>query len=70
MEKKLTFSERIACLVLSHLKYDQNDEFIKCHWNDCVLALGCWILKGRDPIEFIAWVLDASPDDPVLAKLR
>lgn len=70
MNKKLTFRERMACAVLSKLKYNSNDEFYKCHWNDCVLALGCLLLKGRDPIEFIEWVLDIDPNEPALANLR
>lgn len=60
----------MACKVLSKLKYNNNDEFYKCRWNDSVLALGCLILKGRDPIEFIEWVLDVGPDEPALANLR
>ena len=71
MIDKLTFRERLACSVLSHLKYDmKTNEFIKCHKNDIILTLGGWILKGRDPIEFIAWVLDLEVDDPYLATLR
>lgn len=40
MEKKsITFMERMACRVLSHLRYNESDEFYKCWQNDLTPVL-------------------------------
>lgn len=63
MEKKLTFREKLACKVLSLLRWNEKDEFYKCNWNDSILAIAAWILKGRNPVEFMIWVLDIKKAD-------
>lgn len=63
MEKKsITFMEEMACRVLSCLRYNENNEFYKCWQNDLILDIAWIILGGRNPIDFIIWLLgDESP---------
>lgn len=62
----LTFREQLACSVLSKLKWrflpgsDTDTEFYPCKWNDTVMAIACWLLKGRDPEDFTISLLTRS----------
>lgn len=68
MEKKsITFMEKMACRVLSRLRYNENDEFYKCWQNDLILGIAWVILGGRNPIDFIIWLLG---DEPSLNNLK
>ena len=58
MKRKLTIKERMACLTLSHLKYDKDDHLTDCAENDRILRLAEILLDGRDPVEFAIWVID------------
>lgn len=52
MEKNLTWLERKACLLMSYLKYNEDDQFYKCRFNDMILNVACVLLGGRNPIDF------------------
>ena len=52
MKKHLTWLERKACLLMSHLKYNEDDQFYKCCFNDIILNAACVLLGGRNPIDF------------------
>lgn len=58
IRKNLKLNEKLACRTLAKLKYNDDGEFYKCRWNDTCLWIGKIFLKGRDPIEFIGWLLD------------
>lgn len=68
--KKLTWLEKKACRVLSLLKWNEQDEFYKCPYNDMVMRIASILLKGRDPVDFIVWLFDESYDNPALKGLR
>lgn len=68
MNKKLTKCERMACRILSHLKYNKQDEFYKCPFNDMLMNMACFLLHGRDPVEFIIWLLDVDQDEKVVLE--
>lgn len=62
---KLTFMERLACTVLSHLEYDhKTNEFLPTKRNGFILSTAKFILNGNDPIDFIAFVLSKEEDHP------
>ena len=70
-EKQLTFRERIAWLVLGKLRFDmKTNTFNKGRLNKSLLKIGGILLKHREPIEFVAWMLNESPDNPIIATLR
>lgn len=54
---RLTQEEREACTILSKLVYDRNDRFYKCDYNDAVLEEASEKLGGRDPIEFMGYLV-------------
>lgn len=62
-KKQLTFSEKMACKVMSKLRYNEKDEFYKCFWNDSIMWIACLFLGGRDPVKFAIWLLDQKKDD-------
>lgn len=62
--KKLTWLEKKACKVLSHLKWNEKDEFYKRPYNDIVMRIASILLKGRNPVDFMIWLFDESYDNP------
>ena len=51
-------TERRAALLLSKLRYDKKTgNFKKCRLNDFILKRAQKILSGRDPVNFMHWVL-------------
>lgn len=67
--KKLTWLEKKACKVLSHLKWNEKDEFYKCPHNELVMRIASILLKGRNPVDFMVWLFDESYDNPSLKNL-
>ena len=53
---ELTVFEKLACSILSKLKYDENSHFYKCKWNSFILLIAQLIL-GRDSLSFMQQVL-------------
>lgn len=60
--KQLTFRERLACKILGTLKYNENDDFYKCPYNDFVMWIAS-LLLNRDPVEFIIEILELDPEE-------
>lgn len=51
-------TEKHAALLLSKLRYDKKTgNFKKCRYNDYILKRAQKILGGRDPIDFMRWIL-------------
>lgn len=69
-KKQLTLKEKMACNVLSHLRYNDCDEFYKCTYNDYLLTIASTLLGGRDPVEFICWLCDEDLDNPAIKNLK
>lgn len=56
IEKTLTSREKWACRTLSHLR-SERELFIDCPMNRAILKAAKWMLNGRDPVDFIEYVL-------------
>jgi hypothetical protein len=60
-EKKLSLRERLACLTVCLLKWNENEEFYECDWNNSVMTVASKLLKGQDPVAFMLWLHDDDP---------
>ena len=64
---KLRWNERLVCRVMSHLRYDKDDWFYECPYNDTLCRISWFLLGGRDPIKFMVQVVEECED--ALAEL-
>ena len=64
-------NEKLACKVLSHLKYSKVlAKFYKCKKNDFILQTAKILLHGEDPINFIIKVLNVNDEEIMEAGLE
>ena len=59
---KLTWRERMACRVMTNLKYNRKNKFYKCWQNDTILTVAKLLLR-RDPVKFVIDILELNEGD-------
>lgn len=59
---KLTWRERMACGIMTNLKYNKEDKFYKCRQNDAILTVAKLLLR-RDPIKFAIELLELDKEE-------
>ena len=59
---KLTWRERMACRVMTNLKYNRKNKFYKCWQNDTILTVAKLLLQ-RNPIEFVIDLLKCDEEE-------
>lgn len=46
---KLKWNERLACRVMSHIRWYTQKKFFRCLWNDTLVEIASFLLGGADP---------------------
>lgn len=64
---KLRWNERLVCRVMGHLKYDGEGWFYECRYNDILCRISFILLRGHNPVKFMARVVEEYEDS--LAEL-